>query len=245
MSALKTEKRKASTVPITLSIEDEDGMEGWPYEAIVPVVFSKSRRGIEAECSFGAYPILRGFLCEFGDAPFSKAALSELDRRLAPYLEGVGCVRGGGIYRYYRSFVLWDKKDLDFSSILPSSAILDRRLISRIRVNRTDFDMEELLAFGLPTAVTLIDGEVLSVCSVNPASEGQRLLEISVYTRPEARNRGFAKSNAALLSKTLLEQKKGVVYVTSCRNRASLKLAKSLGFKGESRFYAVDAYRKN
>ncbi|MBQ9467971.1 MAG: GNAT family N-acetyltransferase [Clostridia bacterium] len=228
---------------IRFSIEDEEGMEGWPYDAVVPVVFVKSAEGIECECTFGAYPILRAFLAEYGASPFSKEALTELDRRLKPYLDGIGCRREGGILRYYRSFVLWDKAGLNEALILPSSVRLTSASAGKVKVNRTDFDLAELLAKKLPTYITTVGNELVSLASVNEASEGQRLLELTVYTRPAFRGSGYASSNAAALTKYLLEHGKGAVYVTSCRNRASLRLVRRLGFRSESRFYAVDAYR--
>lgn len=240
---MKNDHLKRTSLPVTLTIEDEEGTEGWPYPAIVPVVFIKSDRGLEGECSFGAYPVLREFLYEFGRAPFTKKALSELNRRLAPYLESVGCRRFGGIYRYYRSFVLWDREKLNRSVIRPDSALLTAALARKIRINHSDFDPGELLSSSLPAYVTVKDGELLSLCTINPASEGQRLLELTVYTRPGHRGQGYGASNAAALTDRLLSRGKGAVYVTSCRNRPSLRLVKRLGFESESRFYAVDAYR--
>ena len=234
---------KKRKMPICLTIEDEDGMDGWPYDAIVPVVFSKSRKGLEGECSFGAYPILRSYLEEFGAHPFTKKALTVLNERLESYLSSLGCVRGPGVYRYYNSYVLWDRRRLNIGAILPSSQMLTGDLLRAVKVNRTGFDLSELLDAGLPAALTLIGGEVVSLCTINPHGKKQRLLELTVYTRREHRRQGYGRSNAAMLTDYLLQNKRGAVYVTSCRNRASIALAKSLGFVGDSRFYAVDAYK--
>ena len=68
-----------------IRIEDEENFEE-PMDAIVPLVFSQSRTGLELECYFGVYKEARDFLLEYGANPFSKEALSELNRRLLPYL---------------------------------------------------------------------------------------------------------------------------------------------------------------
>ena len=238
--------KNGEKLPILLSIEDEEGFDGGLPDAIVPVVFTRGRKKIEGECYFGAYPALRSFLAEYGENPFTRGALEALDRALAPYLASIGYERGGGVYRFYRSFVLWNKEKLNAGPILPSSVILDGRTLRRVKVNRTDFDLRELRAKRLQTVFTLDEhGEVLSVASVNEHSAGQRLLEMSVYTLPQDRGRGYAASNGALLAKTLLEERFGVIYVCSCRNAPSIAVAKKIGLTEENRFYAVDAYKTN
>ena len=234
----------AARPAVFLSIEDELSFGDGLPDAIVPVVFSKGRRKIEGECYFGAYPALRSFLYKHADDPFSKKALTELNGDLAPYLKEIGYERRGGELRYYRSFVLWDKNALNGAAILPDSSPLSRGILKKVKVNRTGFDLDELLDKKLETVVALIDGELASIASVNEHSPDQRLLELTVYTRPAYRGRGLGSSCTALLAKTLLEKKRGVVYVCSCRNAASIALANRIGLKSENRFYAVDAYKK-
>ena len=227
-----------------IRIEDEENFEE-PMDAIVPLVFSQSRTRLELECYFGVYKEARDFLLEYGANPFFKEALSELNRRLLPYLEAEGYHREGGELRYYRSFVLWDKRKLNRSLIRPDSVMLSRTVLEKVLENRTDFDLEELLLKRLPTALTLKEGNVLSVASVNEHGKNQRLLEASVYTLPDARGQGFGQSNVALLCHSVLEKRMGVVYCCSCHNQPSLKIAKAVGFRSESRFYAVDAYKND
>ncbi len=237
-------EKNLKDINLFLSIEDEAGMEDWPLPAIVPLVFSKRRNRIEAECYFGVYDIAREFFTEFWENPFSHHALAELHRRMQPYLEKEGYKREGGVFRYYRSFLLWEKGDFQGKPNEEHSALLTKALYSSVKVNKTPFDLGELLEKKLPAAVTVKQGELLSIATVNEHSEGQRLLEATVYTLPEHRQKGYALSNTALLCKYLLSRKKGVVYCCSCHNRPSAAIAKTLGFKNESRFYAVDAYRK-
>ena len=233
----KKEKR------LILSLEDETGFEDWPLPAIVPLVFSEFKNKIEAECYFGVYDVVRTFLSEGRKNLFSKESLEELNRRLLPYLEAEGYARDGGIYRFYRSFVLWSAKDLNDAPIRADSFLLTEKNAARVKVNRTGFDLAELREQGCEAVGTVAAGELLSIACVNAHSEGQKLLEAAVYTLPEARGRGYGRSNVALLCKTLLAKKKGIVYCCSCRNRASIALAKAVGFREESRFYAVDAYK--
>ena len=228
---------------IFLRIEDEDAFDGGIPAAFVPVLFTESKRKIEGECSFGAYPILRDFLYTHKNSLFSRAALADLDEALVPYLQKIGYERGGGRFRFYRSFVLWDKRKLNTSVILPSATPLDRRVARSVKVNQTGFDLCELLSKRLETVVAVENGELLSVASVNEHSPGQRLLELTVYTRPSARGRGLASSCAAKLCEMLFEKKKGAVYVCSCRNAPSVALARKIGLQSDARFYAVDAYK--
>lgn len=227
---------------LILSLEDESAFEE-KLPAIVPLVFSEFKNKIEAECYFGVYDVVRAFLSEERNNLFSRESLAELNARLIPYLEKEGYARDGGIYRFYRSFVMWSKKQLDETVIRPDSLILSEKTAARVKKNRTDFDLSELLSQGCEACMSVKRGELLSIACVNVHSEGQRLLEAAVYTLPEARGKGYGSSNVALLCRTLLQKKKGVVYCCSCRNRPSIALAKAVGFKEESRFYAVDAYK--
>lgn len=238
------EKQRTEQKPrLFITIEDEEELIGAGVPAIVPVVFCRYKSKIELECYYGVYPQVREFLLK-SENPFSKEKLLELDALLAPYLREIGYQRPEqGKLRYYRSFVLWKEGNLKKEAILPSSRMLTPGLLSKIKRNDTDFDPEELIEKGLPAAVTVEDGELLSIATVNEHSEGQRLLEATVYTLPRARGRGYGASNVAVLSRSLLKKKKGVVYCCSCRNTPSVRLAKSLGFQSESRFYAVDAYK--
>ncbi len=236
-----TEKQKRN---LLITIEDEVGIDEWPLPAIVPVVFSQSKKRVELECYFGVYPEVRDLILRHPDDLFSKRTLAELDKILTPYLEKEGYYRPQtGKMRYYRSFVLWDKRKLRADTIGCHSEVLTKAVLRKVKENNTDFDLAELLASGLETVVTVENGQVLSLATVNPHSKGQRLLEVAVYTLPSKRGNGYGKSNVAMLSKILLEKKRGVVYCCSCYNRPSVKIAKALGFEGESRFYAVDAYK--
>ena len=228
---------------LVLSIEDEEGFEEWPLPAIVPVVFAEYKHKIEAECYFGVYDILRAFLLEYEKKLFTKEALLTLNDRLRPYFETQGYERLGGTLRFYRSFVLWNKKALRTDLIQKDSLFLTRENRHIVKTNQTDFDLDELLSLGLPVCATVKDGALVALATVNQHSHGQRLLEATVYTLPAYRGKGYGKSNVALLCRLLLSQKKGIVYCCSCRNSASISLAKAVGFSQESRFYAVDAYR--
>ena len=243
-NVLKEQAVKKIVKPrLYITIEDEEELLEAGVPAIVPVVFSRYKNKIELECYYGVYPQVRGFLLE-KENPFSKESLEELDEILAPYLLKIGYQRpDSGKLRYYKSFVMWDRKKLKRDAIHPSSRILSGSSLLKIRENLTDFDPQELLEKGLPAAITVVDGKLCSIATVNEHSENQRLLEATVYTAPAFRGKGFGSSNVALLCDRLLLQKKGVVYCCSCRNYPSIHLAKQLGFESESRFYAVDAYK--
>ncbi|MBQ8399799.1 MAG: GNAT family N-acetyltransferase [Clostridia bacterium] len=244
MSEQKKQPEKAVIPKLYISIEDEEELLEAGTPAIVPVVFCRYKNKMELECYYGVYPQAREYLLTH-ENPFSKNSLLKLDEMLTPYLEEIGYERPEqGKLRYYRSFVLWNRKKLNRDAILPSSQLLNKKILSQIRENKTDFDPAYLLEEGLPAAITIENGNLVSIATVNEHSENQRLLEATVYTHPSCRGKGYGASNVALLADRLLYMKKGVVYCTSCRNASSLHIAKSLGFESESRFYAIDAYKK-
>lgn len=81
---------------------------------------------------------------------------------------------------------------------------------------------------GLPRMVIRRDGETVASANVNWRSE--KFAEINVTTSPKHRRQGWGRSVVAGLCGRLLESGVRPIYVVSAENRASIKLAESVGF---------------
>ena len=229
------------TIRITLE-DDEILLTEENPPAIVPVVISKGRHCIEAELYFSIYPEVSDFVKKHTEDLFADDTLRTLGEIVAPYLEKTGYVREKqGTLRWYHSFVCYNKDKIDPSVILPST----KKLNTLRYENLTTFDLKELKEYKLPAFVTVVDGKVVSIATVNPYSKGQRMLEITAETAPAYRKRGYGASNVAALADYLLRHKHTVAYCCSRYNSGSIKIARKVGLTNDGRFYAIDAYRKD
>ncbi len=229
------------TILITLE-DDEILLEEENPPAIVPVVISNGRHGIEEELYFSVYPEVSDFVKKHREDLFEDATLRALGALVAPYLEKTGYVREKqGMLRWYHSFACYDKEKINTSLVLPST----KKLNTLRYKNMTTFDLKELKEYKLPAFVTVVDGAVVSIATVNPYSKGQRMLEITAETAPAYRKRGYGASNVAALAYYLLRHKHTVAYCCSRYNSGSIKIARQIGLIHEGKFYAIDAYRKD
>ena len=226
-----------------ITLEDDD--ELFSHEAppaIVPVVISSGRHGIEAELYFNIYPAGADFVKAHSDELFEDETLKELNTLIAPYLLEKGYVREKqGNLRWYHSFAGYDPRKINTSLVKSST----KKLSSRHTQNETTFDLDELRKYKLPAFVTVVEGKVVSIATVNPYSDGQRMLEITAETAPAYRKMGYGASNVAALAAYLLRHRFFVAYCCSRHNRASVKIARNVGLSHEGKFYAIDAYRKD
>lgn len=226
---------------ITLEDDDELFSESAP-PAIVPVVISSGRHGIEAELYFSVYPAVAAFVNAHSEDLFEDETLKELNELVAPYLLEKGYVREKqGNLRWYHSFAGYDHRKINTGLVKSNT----KKLSSRHVENETTFDLDELRKYKLPAFVTVVDRKVVSIATVNPYSEGQRMLEITAETAPAYRKMGYGASNVAALASYLLRHRYFVAYCCSRHNRASVKIARNVGLSHEGKFYAIDAYRKD
>ena len=127
-------------IKITLE-DDEVLLEQECPPAIVPVVISSGRHGVEAELYFSIYPEVLEFLKQNKENLFDDDSLGRLNKLVAPYLEERGYVREKqGTFRWYHSFAGYDKKKICTDLILPSTKKLPLRKLE----NKTSFDIAEL-----------------------------------------------------------------------------------------------------
>ena len=228
---------------IYITLEDDDVLfEEEELPAIVPVVISSGRHGVEGELYYNIYPEVATFIEKNVGQLFEDENLLLLNEIVKPYLDEKGYVREKqGSLRWYHSFAGYDKRKINTDLVQNTTKKLSPRHIK----NETTFDLEELREFKLPAFVTVIDKTVVSIATVNPYSKGQRMLEVTSETAPNYRKNGYAASNVAALAHYLLRHGHTVAYCCSRYNRGSVKIARKVGLTHEGRFYAIDAYRKD
>ncbi|MGM9680264.1 MAG: GNAT family N-acetyltransferase [Eubacteriales bacterium] len=223
-----------------LILEDESEILEMGYPTLVPLLVEETDGDVEIEAYAGIEDIATEFHARFLNNPFTKEAIDWLDGKLRPYVEGLGYLRECiGKYRWYLSYEASDPRDLAVDRIRPDSV----RLCDGDYDVRVSFSMVEQMDKELPAYVTLLGDKIVSIATVNEHDPDQRVLEITVETAPEYRQKGYALSNAVALAKDLLEQGYRVGYAVSRYNRASQKLAKKAGFRRTGRFYAYTAYK--
>lgn len=126
------------------------------------------------------------------------------------------------------------------TKVIPSDAVI----LDTPMKNNTTADIDSLLEFGHIISAKIIDGAIVAVAytDLNPA--GCEFVEIGVETAPGYRRRGYAKSVLQNLINRLYDLNIKPVYITSTHNKASLKLAKSLGFMTDAFEYNYVFRRK-
>lgn len=95
-----------------------------------------------------------------------------------------------------------------------------------------------LLSAGHLGFAVIENGEIVSAAVTHdPVTEEEQLAEITVETVPAARRKGYASACVAALARELLSR--GILVLYSCHstNRASLAVAKKVGFEQYAQFY--------
>lgn len=214
------------------------------YPGIVPFLMEEYRGEVSLEVYAGAENMAREFLSRYGGRLFSKDALSFIARSLDGYLLAHGYGRDTvGETLYYYQYEMTDKAALDLSLIKDGTHRLTASLLKRLLENRTTFSFPELLDKKLTAFVAVEDGVAVAIATVNERLHKGRVLEVTVETAPQYRQRGYALSTVTALSAYLLDRGATVAYC--CRNThvKSNRVAKRVGFTRVGRFYAVSAYR--
>lgn len=210
------------------------------YPAIVPFLIQEQDEEIYIEAYSGLEEVAKQYELRFENEYFSDVALRWLNDNIQSYLEENGYYREErGVMRWYHAYLLSDKDDVNVSLIRKDTTHVTEPIKSLTLIKPN-----EHLELSMPVFATVIDGVAVSVATLNPHSDDQNCLEITAETAVKYRKRGFGASNAAALSKYLLENGYSVAYCCSRYNRASQKIAERIGFKKDGRFYAVDAYKK-
>lgn len=111
----------------------------------------------------------------------------------------------------------------------------DSVLLTSPQKNATTADIESLLKFGHIASAVVREGTVVSVAYTDLAPDFDTAeIEVGIETAPAYRGRGLARAALSGLICELAHQGITPVYVTSRGNRASQRLARTLGFVKEA-----------
>lgn len=108
------------------------------------------------------------------------------------------------------------------------------------------FDLRKMIFDGHLAFAVIEGGKIISIAVThNPiADEDEDVAEIMVETVPSARKKGYASACVAALSRELLSRNISVLYSCGAQNRASLAVAKKVGFSQYAQFYRFVGRRK-
>ncbi len=217
------------------------------YPAIVPFLMEEYKGEVDIEVYSSLKKQAKSFLEEFNGHLFSKRALDYISSSLDSYIEENGYTRDKkGATLYYYSYEIKDPSLLDTSSIRSDTHRLFD-LFEEIQTgklkNRTTFKLGELLEKSLESFVTVCNGEVVSIATVNETLDKTRMLEVTVETAVAHRRCGYAISNVEALASHILSNGGFAAYCCRSSNTKSAKIAERAGFERVGRFYAVTAYK--
>lgn len=227
-----------------MRIENDKKIFSAGYPAIVPFLMEEYRGEISFEIYSGIRKEVRLFEKSFQGRLFTERALASISSSIDPYIEAHGYERDKkGATRYYYSYEAKDREAIDTSLIQKNTCLLTKEIAESAK-NRTTFSLSDLVEKGLAAFVTVIDGDVVSIATVNETLENTNCLEVTVETAVLHRGKKYAESNVAAITAYLLEQGATVAYCCRNTNTKSNKIARRVGFERVGRFYAVSAYRK-
>ena len=92
--------------------------------------------------------------------------------------------------------------------------------------------------------VTVIDGNIVSVCETNSSDAFIGAKEINVYTSPEYRGRGYGASNVSAMIKHYLTMGERVAYTSRKDNIPSCKTAEKCGLERIAETFYYICYAK-
>lgn len=226
-----------------MRIENDKKIFAAGYPAIVPFLMEEYRADLSFEIYSGIRREVRLFEKNFKGRYFTEKALRSLAASLDAYIEAHGYMRDKkGETRYYYSYEARDPEAIDTSLVQESTCLLTKEIADSAK-NRTTFALLELVEKGLCAFVTLSEGEVVSIATVNETLETTSCLEVTVETAVAHRGKKYAESNVAAITAHLLKQGATVAYCCRNTNTKSNKIARRVGFERVGRFYAVSAYR--
>ena len=226
-----------------MRVENDKKIFAAGYPAIVPFLMEEYRADVSFEIYSGIRKEVRLFEKNFKGRYFTEKALRSLAASLDAYIEAHGYARDKkGETRYYYSYEARDLEAIDPSLVQESTCLLTKEIADGAK-NRTTFALSELVEKGLCAFVTLSEGEVVSIATVNETLENTSCLEVTVETAVAHRGKKYAESNVAAITAYLLKQGATVAYCCRNTNTKSNKIARRVGFERVGRFYAVSAYR--
>ena len=215
------------------------------FNVLVPLNFTLSRDGdLSIWCYESTAELAQRFADGFaGDDGqlFSEEAFDWIYREYAGIVDSWGYaadIKRKGLWLY--NFETRDESDLDTSLIREDSQMLGNWKKFR---NKTTFDLDMQARQYLRCAVTVQDGDIVSIAGENMRFD-EAVTEIGCETNPHYRRQGMAVSNVVLLTQKLLEDNNRVQYNCSCRNATSRGVAERAGFTEVGRSFYLTCYQK-
>lgn len=235
-------------IDVEIKVEDIDEVLEEKRDFVVPFAMTldewEDGGSLYIEVYSDALGLADKFAEKYENRWFSRKALEELDVVFSKYLKSYGYEKDCyGKYRYYYNFIRKTPLE-DFETALIKSNT--KRIgeaggeyinITGLSCDNSDFLPEE-------SFVTLEDGKIVSVATVNDYNEDSTVVEITVKTAKEYRGLGYGASNVFALIEYLISKGKKVGYCCSKNNRSSIALAKKCGFVQTGKMYAVCGFRE-
>ncbi len=231
---------------IKLDVGGEEFVFENEWDIAVPITVRKKDGGEAVIEVFPSYENeAKEFLRIYGDDPFTDEALSYIWESIGTKMRDRGYeedANGKFRDRFYYTYVIKSREQINSGAILPSTVKLSKKAISRNH-NMTTFDLPLYIEEEMTSFVTVLDGKVLSIASENRScsedfdDEGKSAIEIGVETAVEARGQGYASSNASALCRELIDDDCYITYETDKNNIASQKCAERAGFHRYGRCY--------
>lgn len=172
----------------------------------------------------------REFEKRFFDNPTGEDAKSFLYERIAPVMREMEYDCDGALERIYYEFRAESVNDI--VGDIHSDCELTDDLSGEEFVN-LPLDEFEFLETDPCDKMAIIrrDGRVVCYAGLNDVCENDGCYEITVECEEKYRGNGYARSCVALLTRHILSHGERVKYICTSDNIASIKTAKSIGFK--------------
>lgn len=222
-------------------IQDDDSplLDGYPI--IIPLTIKLYP---DKELEIDYYPQMIAIAKQLAGYknPLCDTALEALYIEAEKFAESVGYeCEPKSRKSYIISYFAAEKSEIRAEKIQPTTEKLTEH--HQNLKNRTTVDIDELLDYDLTSYLTVKDGEIVSIASVNPFSDGINF-ELNVQTAVRYRGNGYAASNIAALAIDLLENGCEITYNCRRYNRGSQKTAEAVGLREYGRFYMAACYKK-
>jgi len=208
-------------------------------EALVPIEVTLRDGKIIVDTFRRTKSIAREFYKKHKMCPFSSEAISFLETKLNGIVSewgyAVDDIYDGHIATYVAKIV--NTKMIQESTVMIKSA--------REYENLTEYELEDIGDDSEECYfVTLIDGKIVSVCETNSEAAFIGAKEISVYTAPDYRGRGYASSNAAAMAQYYISKGYRVAYTSKMDNIASINTAEKCGFERIAETFYYICYKE-
>ena len=237
--------KKETVTEITVEDIDEIMSEGRDF--IVPLVINYDISGkdnvLYLEVYSDALKIAKKFVKKYENKWFDERSLSVLFESFDKYFKKHGYIpqtEGANSYyiNYSRSLPL---NEDERTHILESTVKMNDSLKDMINVSGLTAD--DCYMIPDESFVTVCDGKIVSVATVNDHDVNSRVIEITVETSPDYRSLGFGKSNVLALTEYLINKGCRVAYCTENDNICSNAIAVKCGFAFIGNMYAVCGYK--